>query len=231
MSDMPENTMPVPNPLSTIIPRVIQVITAPVAFFRAMPKSGGFLDPLIFMAVFGTVTSILMVVISLLGLVMKVSFALAVYNIIAVVIGGFIGAGILFLIWKLMGSQESYETAYRCCAYTMAIAPITTLLGLIPFIGTIIGLVWGLYLVVTASVEVHKIAAKTAWLVFGIISAVLALLSISGTMAAKRMSRQMGNVPDTRNMTPEESGRAMAAFVAEMQKKAQQDAANNKSDE
>ncbi len=29
-------------------------------------------------------------------------------------IGSFIGAAILFVIWKLMGSQENYETAYRC---------------------------------------------------------------------------------------------------------------------
>ena len=48
---------------------------------------------------------------------------------IAVAIGSFIGGAILFIIWKLMGSQEDYETAYRCGAYLMALAPITAIIG------------------------------------------------------------------------------------------------------
>lgn len=60
---------------------------------------------------------------------------------IAVAIGSFIGAAILFVIWKLMGSQEDYETAYRCGAYLMALAPITTLINVIPYAGAIISLV------------------------------------------------------------------------------------------
>ena len=108
-----------------------------------------------------------------------------------ILIGGFIGAAILFVIWKIMGSNENYETAYRCGAYMMAISPVTAVLSVIPYVGALIGLAWGLYLVVTASVEVHKIAAKTAWLVFGIITAIFALMSVGSAMAARRMSRSM----------------------------------------
>jgi len=105
-----------------------------------------------------------------------------------VLIGGFIGAAIAFVVWKLMGSVENYETAYRCCAYASAISPVTTLLGIIPYLGSIIGILMGTYYIVMASVEVHRIPAKKAWTVFGIIAAVLILLSLSGQFAARKMA-------------------------------------------
>jgi hypothetical protein len=112
------------------------------------------------------------------GMVGSVRAALAsiIYMPIGALIFGFVGAAILFGIWKLMGSNESYETAYRCGAYASVTIPILTILGIIPYAGVLIGLAWMLFLLVTASVEVHKIAAKTAWMVFGIITAILALI-------------------------------------------------------
>jgi hypothetical protein len=173
-----------------------KVITDPAGFYRAMPRTGGFGDPLVFMVVLGVAAGVLRAVLGFfhLGITGSVMVAMAaiVMTPIAVVIGGFIAAAILFVIWKLMGSNESYETAYRCSAYAVSVSPITAVLGVIPYVGPLIGLVWGLYLVVTASVEVHKIAAKTAWLVFGIITAILAIGSISGQITARRMAREMG---------------------------------------
>ena len=92
---------------------------------------------------------------------------------IIVLVFSFIVAGILFIIWKIMGSQENYETAYRCAAYSSGIVPVTSVLGFIPYLGSVAGLLWGFYLIITASIEVHKIKSSLAWTVWGIIAALL----------------------------------------------------------
>lgn len=197
----------------SILDNAIKVISNPVEFFRGMPKTGGFVDPLIFMVVMGVIGGIIRAILGVFHLGMVGSTAAALASIVLVPIGalifGFIGAAIMFVIWKLMGSNESYETAYRCGAYASAISPITAVLGLIPFVGSLIGLVWMLFLLVTASVEVHKIAAKTAWLVFGIIAALLALMSTCGQIAARRVQKQMGSFEREFGKSSEEMAKAM----------------------
>jgi hypothetical protein len=210
----------------SILDSAIKVISNPAEFFRNMAKSGGFVDPLIFMVVMGVIGGVVRAILGVIHLGMAGSTAAALASVILVpvfaLIFGFVGAAILFVIWKLMGSNESYETAYRCGAYASAISPITAVLGVIPFAGALIGLVWMLYLLVTASVEVHKIAAKTAWMVFGIIAAILALTSTCSQIAARRMQRQAGAWEKEfgksfKETTPEEASQAAAAMAKAMQ--------------
>ena len=190
-----ENTTETKKSLD-IVGIVKSVILAPVDFYRGMAKSGGFGDPLIFAVVMGVAGGLVQAVLGLLhfGAVVSVGMALAsvIITPIMVLIFGFIGAAIMFVIWKLMGSNESYETAYRCGAYAAAISPITALLGIIPYVGSLLGLAWMLYLIVTASVEVHKIPSKKAWQVFGIIGAVFALLTVSSQCTARKAQRDFG---------------------------------------
>jgi hypothetical protein len=218
----------------------IRIITQPAAFFREMPKTGGFVEPLIFMVVIGVVSGLIQAVLSLLHLNMAGGTMAGITAIImmpvAVLIGGFIGAAIAFVVWKLMGSVENYETAYRCCAYASAISPVTTLLGIIPYLGSIIGILIGTYYIVIASVEVHRIPAKKAWTVFGIIAAVLILLSLSGQFAARKMvgdaerfrkemeetSREMQKSADQSRKAAEEMGSASQKQTGEMQKEMQE---------
>jgi len=213
----------------------LNVIKDPAGFYRGMPKVGGFGDPLVFLVVMGVVSGIVRAVLGLfhLGVAGSVGMVLAgiILMPIAIVIFSFIGAAILFVIWKLMGSGESYETAYRCGAYAGAISPITAVLGIIPFVGSLAGLAWMLFLLVTASVEVHKIAVKTAWLVFGIIAAVLALGSLSAQLAARRAAKAMSawgqdmGLKPGKEMTPEDAGKAAASFMKAMQQEAAKQAA------
>ncbi|MDA8078867.1 MAG: YIP1 family protein [Nitrospiraceae bacterium] len=193
----------------------IKVITAPQAFFREMPKTGGFLDPLVFMVVMGVIGGLIQAVLMVVGLHPVAGLAAGLSSVILipifVAIFGFVGAAILFVIWKLMGSQESYETAYRCAAYAGALTPITTILGIVPYVGSAIGLLIMTYYIVIASVEVHKIPSQKAWLVFGIIAAVLILFTISAQFAARRAVRQL-----------EETSREMQKQAEEMKKQAEQ---------
>lgn len=215
--------------IKSIVPSSIEIVTKPDAFFSRMGKTGGFLQPLLFMVILGTVSAIISWFLSLLGLGpagARTPLLLTIILVpILIAIFGFISAAILFVIWKIMGSQESYETAYRGMAYTAAILPITAVLNVIPYIGTVVGLLWLTYLLVVISITVHNIKAKTAWVGFGIICAILVLLSLSSEFAARRMMKDMESwQQNSRNqseslqdMTPEEASEAMAEFFKKMQ--------------
>jgi hypothetical protein len=207
-----------------ILNTAIKVITNPVGFYREMPKTGGFIEPLIFAVALGLVSGVLTAILSIFSLGSVTSFMMGLAYIILypimVAIGSFIGAAILFIIWKIMGSQEPYETAYRCMAYAMAISPITVLLQIIPFIGSILGLAWYLYLIVVSSTEVHKIAQKTALLVFGIIFILLAIGTTCGNLATRKVQKSIERYED---MTPEEAGKAFGEFMKGLKEEAEKD--------
>lgn len=173
----------------------IRFITSPAAFYREMPKKGGFVEPLVFAVAMGVLGGIIQAVAGLIAPNPAVSamagMAALVFVPIMVAIFGFVGAAVMFVIWKLMGSQEDYETAYRCGAYAAAFTPITMIIGLIPYVGSAVGILIMVYLLVVASVEVHQLPANKAWLVFGIIGAILIFASVSAQIAAKKFGEQM----------------------------------------
>ncbi len=212
--------------ITAILNTMVRVITNPVGFFQGMPKTGGFVEPLIFMMSIGVVAGIIQAILAFVGLGFAVSFSEAIASVIIVPIFagifGFVSAGILFIIWKIMGSQQSFETAYRCSAYAGGIVPITTVLGVIPFLGPTLGLVWMTYLLVVASVEVHNLNQKTSWIVFGAICAVFTLISISSQFAVRRVTNEMSKwenyMENKEDMTHEEAGKAMGEFLKGLQK-------------
>ena len=94
------------QPLATaILEDVVAVITNPVDFYRRMPQSGGFGDPVTFVLVIAVVTAMGMAVLSLFGLgtvggAMAVGFGGIVLLPIKALILSFLSAGFLFVIWK-----------------------------------------------------------------------------------------------------------------------------------
>ncbi len=203
----------------------VQVIVQPTSFFQGMEKSGGFGPPVLFVIAMGVITALLTVVMSIVGLGMY-NFGMAIVGLILIpvfmTVVAFIAAAIVFMIWKLMGSTENYETAFRCYAYVAAITPITTVLNEIPYIGALAGIAWMLYLIVIASEKVHRIERRKAWIVFGVIAAVLALISLGAQRSASRMEKelqglgqQMGKINE---MTPEEAGEAVGKFLKGLEK-------------
>lgn len=208
------------------IPETIkQVITDPAGFYKQMPKSGGFVTPLVFMVLMGVAGGLVQAVLGLVGLSPAGSALTALLAIILVpifvAIFGFVGAAIMFVIWKLMGSQESFETAYRCAAYAGAVIPITTLLGPIPYLGSILGIAWMTYLMVMASMEVHAIKSKLAWTVFGALCGIFSIISLSTEYAGRQMTSSMDSLQkgmdkkmeEIEEMTPGEAGKAFGEFM------------------
>lgn len=218
----------------------INVVTKPAEFFQAMSKTGGYLEPLVFAVIMGLVAGVIQAVLSFAGLGpgaasgggMMAGFSMILFMPIAAAIGSFIGGAILFVIWKLMGSTEEYEVAYRCGAYLMALAPITAIISAVPYGGGIINMAIYIFYLVTASVHVHNLPAQKAWLVFGIIGAIFALIGVYSEYKARNASsdaekwRKMGE--DMRQeyqdkaQDAQKSADEMQRQAAEMARKYQQ---------
>lgn len=180
-----------------------KVITDPAGFYQGMPRSGGLVEPLVFMVIMALVSAVLTFVLTMVGLgsVGAMATGLIVFILVPifVVIFGFVGAAIAYVIWRMMGSQENFETAFRCVAYTAATAPITAVLSLVPYLGSIVSGFWPLALLAIASIHVHRRSVQTSWVVFGAIGVVLVLISVSGEQASRELMRGMEGLEEILN--------------------------------
>lgn len=214
-----------PFDINKVIADAKSVITNPAGYFQAMPKSGGLVEPLIFIVVMAVAMGLISAVLSLFssgtGGLLAWGFAAIIALPIGAVIGAFIGAAILFVIWKLMGSTESYETAFRCLAAGTAIYPVMAVLSIVPYIGTIVGIAWISWLMIEASVGVHGRERRTATLVFGILGVLLVISNVSSEYAARNLAskaEEMGAMfEDYQNLPPEEAGKRMGEFLKGME--------------
>ena len=124
--------------------------------------------------------------------------------------------------------------------YEGAIYPVNALLGMIPYLGTIVGVIWGIYLMYCATTQVHKIDEGRAKMVLGIIAAVLLFVQVSAEVTTRNlqanlevktqeMSESMADFGkameqlgqsmegmDGEEMTPEEAGKAVGDFFRGM---------------
>ena len=192
------------------IPQIaIKVITNPVEFYQNMKKSGGYVEPLVFMVALSVAAGVLSAVLSVAGFGVATAMTAGLIAVILVpifvIIFSFIGAGIAYVIWKLMGSQEDFETAFRCVAYTAAIAPINAVLGVVPYIGTIVAALWPMVLMAIASIYVHRRSTQVSWAVFGVLGILLALMGLGNERASRKM---VGEMQDWQQMMEEASRQA-----------------------
>ncbi len=176
-----------------VLDTAVEVIRAPAAFYRGMPQSGGYPEPLLFLVTMSLVATVLSLLLGFVGLgvggfIAGGLIAVILVPIVASIVA-FVAAAIFFGIWMLMGSGKDYETAFRCVAYTAAVAPITTVLDMIPYIGTLVAVLWPMGLLAIASIEVHGRKPQAAWFVFGLLGLVLALSNLS----AERKTRDLAD--------------------------------------
>ena len=222
--------------LESVIEDFKKVITDPAGFYRAMPTDGGYLNPLIFIAVMAVAAGLLMTILSVVGLGVgsTMTFGSALMMVVMLPIGAgigsFIAGGVLFIVWKLMGSSRNYETAYRCIAFATAIMPFAMLLSIIPYLGTIAKNLWGAYLLYIASIEVHSIKQQTAKIVFAVLAALVVLSGIRTEYKLRNLQSYIDkayndatanprfkDLENMENMSPEEAGRKMGEFLKGME--------------
>ena len=172
---------------------VKMVILQPAAYFQTMPRSGGFLSPLIFLLVMSAIYAVIVTVItavSIGGVEGAVVFGILL-GLVLIVIGAVVTSAILCVIWMMMGSKERFEASFRFVCYTSTISPIVAVLSVIPYFSTIVWVVWGTWLTVLASVHLHHLPRNRAVTVFGIIGAVFLALSLAGEYAGQRSLQQL----------------------------------------
>ncbi|GHA19097.1 hypothetical protein GCM10008090_31090 [Arenicella chitinivorans] len=234
-----------PFDINSVIADAKKIITDPVGFYRNMPQTGGFVDPILFVVCMGLVTAVIGFVLNIIGLAKfntmmggAIGFGMLIGLPIMFVIGSFIGAAILFVIWKLMGSQKNYEVAYRATAYTTALAPIASALSIIPYVAGIVKTLWSCFLLYTASVEVHELKAQTAKIVFGIFAALGVISNVGSEHTVRKYSsmakkwsseikhearegsiaHSLSELENIEDMTPEEAGKQFGEFIKGMEK-------------
>jgi hypothetical protein len=222
MEEKPQTNVDLKAYLEPVLSSAIKVIIDPVSFFKEMPRSGGYVEPAVFIAVMGVVAGVIQTLFGLLGFrSYGDSLGMVFFKIVLIpvfsVIFCFAGAAIFYAIWRALGSEHPYETSYRCAAYMTAISPLLSLLHVIPYLGTLAGIGWMTYLIVVASMEVHSVEMRKAWIVFGAIGAVLALGALSSEYSARQIMGSMHKLDkqmeDMKNMTPEEAGKKMGEFL------------------
>ena len=165
--------------VSALVETTREVLTRPVAFFRAMPATGGLGSPLLYAVIVGWIGLVASAfyqaifrsvvgsglgafgserpeLVALLGWVEGWAgfVAQAVFGGVFVVIGVFVTAGILHLVLMLMGgARREFEATFRVVSFAQA----TAVLFLVPFCGQFIGGIWCLVLYVLGLAEAHQI--------------------------------------------------------------------------
>jgi hypothetical protein len=149
-----------------------EVMQRPSDFYRRMPETGGYGDPLTFAAIsfiiYGLLTALLTALFGremymngmyneMYGSAREVGFFTILMTVIITPIAGiislFIEAAILYVIYKILGGEGSYEGTLRFIAYATAVL----VLSWIPIIGWIVGL-YGIYLYIVGGMHVHNVS-------------------------------------------------------------------------
>ncbi len=155
--------------LKVIRDTAVAVILRPTTFFQAMPRSGGFRTPYVFLLVIGLFDMLLLSFFQILTIGVRAGLGFAANALLlaplALTLSGFVLTTVFYVFWRLMGSAQSYETAYRSFAYSYAISPVTTIMGFVPYL-SLVGLFWWFGLLVIASVYVHGVSRLKAATVF-----------------------------------------------------------------
>ena len=159
------------------------IITAPGRAYAAVKEKGDYGSPLIFALVFIVVGAVAQVVWQLIGLggstawmsrlgsmnpemgemmgeMAAVSAGSAIGGLIGGIVGGVIGlfiiSAIFHLCLQLVGglkdSSAGFEGSFRVVSY----AQVVQLAALVPFVGPLLGLVWGIILYVIGLASVHR---------------------------------------------------------------------------
>ncbi len=164
--------------VNALVETTRQVLTAPGAFFRAMPTTGGIGSPLLYAVIVGwaavivasfyqaMVRSLMGSPFSTLGDRPEVTALVGwmgrwVGFLVQVLLGGvsmvitvFVWAGIIHLMLLLLGGAlQHFEATFRTVCFGQA----TLVTCLIPFCGSAIALVWFLVLCVIGLAEAHRI--------------------------------------------------------------------------
>ncbi|NKB77566.1 MAG: hypothetical protein GKR96_11130 [Gammaproteobacteria bacterium] len=140
------------------------LLTNPRKLYSFMPLAGGYRDPLVFVGVMSVLGGVSSMVARLLvsggfGLSGSVSMLPMWYVLFWPLLGvvySFATAGMMYMVWRFLGSDKGFEVAYRCIAYTCILIPIFSLATLFPYIGLVLVIVGWVWLLAQATEVVYE---------------------------------------------------------------------------
>jgi hypothetical protein len=177
-----------------------ETLMNPKGYFESMPLTGGFTEPLIKAAIYGTLAGLIALLWSILGFGVAgasllggaIGIMALIYTIIGAVIGLFIGGVIMLVISAICGGNTDYEANVRVTASLMVLYPINALLAFLNGInftlGGIVSLavsIFGIYLLYIAVIHALK-GKESAAKIVGIVLVVIALLGFFGGRRASK---------------------------------------------
>lgn len=152
-------------------------LRSPRAFFREMPVSGGYLEPAL--RAYGWLLAASSIDLAMSGPA-RAGWSAEIFWTLtgpAFLLGaGFAGAGLLWCVWRAMGSSLAYEASFRCWAALSPLSVLSALFGSIPVVNAALFAV-SIGLLAVASEEAHRLPRFRSWAVFGGIGAAFLLLS------------------------------------------------------
>jgi hypothetical protein len=174
------------------------VLLDPATTFRNMRREGGLGAPIVYYLIGGLISVIVSSVWQGLGLGMGMDsygpmgayaggglVAGIVFGCVLVVIGLFIGSGIVHLMLMLLGGAKfPFETTLRTIAYGQGSAAP---LGIVPFCGGLIAGLWGLFVAIVGLSEMQEISigrAAAAILIPVVVCCFLMMLTFGAALMA-----------------------------------------------
>src|SRR5215210_9221348 len=174
------------NPINSFIDVVRRLVFQPVSFFAGLPRRGNFINPLVFALICYEISAILGGLLGLAGGEPARGLVPFVVSITAVPIAGAIGlvvlAGILHLLVRLIvgAGNSGFGATFRVASYAI----VVNLVGWIPIVGSLIALVYGIYLSAVGVREMHETTTGKAVLIVLIPGSVILLIALVGLFVA-----------------------------------------------
>ena len=145
-------------------------LITPADFFSRLPIRGGFLSPLLYALIMGTLGAmigsiwgfvfdnpLLIQAARSANLTILVGVFIPIVVLVAIIVSAALLHGSLFL---LGGAREDFEATFRVVCYS----EVTQLLNIVPVIGSVVGLIWRVYLLTVGLREVHRISTGKAFM-------------------------------------------------------------------
>lgn len=184
------------------------ILLSPKAYFSTMKTTGGFVEPLIKVVIYGIVAGLLTFIWSILNLSSMTSSVLGATSGIFVivkfafitVIGLLVGAVVTLVISSICKGSSDFETSLRVVSAIMVIVPVSALFefigGLNFYAGLAVSLIFNIYalwLLYNALIETLKAKPETSKLVIYILIGILivfTLLSLKTMSDANRVMNE-----------------------------------------
>jgi len=179
----------------------------PKEYFAAMSLTGGFVEPVIKAAIYGTLAGLLSLLWSVLGfsalgagtLGGAVGIMALIWGVIVAIIGVFIGGVVVLVISAICGGNTDFEACVRVSASMMVVYPISACVaffyGINFTLGGVIALLvnlYGLYLLYEAIIKALKGKESS----MKIVLIVLAVIVMLGFFQGRRASNTLRDFTD-----------------------------------